>query len=141
MTVLENAVKDDRDWARLELIPDLLKAWPEALTKAHAVVADFEVQLACLSAQCRARAHDLRLEPEVHDEALPAALTSHGTTSSGGSSCKVAWPVVPHGYRPCLWHGCEASWNGTKAATPYILYPETCMCTGHHDSRAGQEGG
>ena len=57
MTVLENAVKDDRDWARLGLIPDLLKAWPEALTKAHAVVADFEVQLAFLLAHCSAHAY------------------------------------------------------------------------------------
>ena len=43
ITLLEDAVQDDRDWARLSLIPDLLKAWPEALNKAHAVVADFEV--------------------------------------------------------------------------------------------------
>ena len=42
-TLLEDTVRTDVDWQRLALIPDLLKAWPEALTKTHAIVVSFQV--------------------------------------------------------------------------------------------------
>ena len=41
-TMLDDAVKDDADWKRLSLIPDLLKAWPETLNKARNIVGDFQ---------------------------------------------------------------------------------------------------
>ena len=41
-TMLEDAVRDDADWKRLSMIPDLLKAWPDTLSKTCNIVGDFQ---------------------------------------------------------------------------------------------------
>lgn len=57
-SMLEDAVKDEADWKRLGMIPDLLKAWPETLNKTRNTVADFQVSLSCQSADlCSSISH------------------------------------------------------------------------------------